>query len=346
MSMRYPFRRWMSSLFGTKSKKQPRLARDGSRRRPNLESLESRIAPAGSLSFAGTTLTFTAAATDTNNLTISFSGGQYTFTDTTATITAGAGTTQNGPNSAVSDAGDTINTVMVTLSNNAGVVIVNSTGADTIIFGNGGSDTFNTATGAVPAGATLTLTENGFTGTSQYNIDAQGNPFTETLAAASPFVMEQGSGDGPIVISPGNGFGYSVFNVPTAGITEHIALGGPNSTGFTQTLTVSSPSAGQTKFDLDGGFVTSSFPTADYASISVQQPSSNTDSDQVTVDYSGGNPLPSTGLNYIGGAGASNTLTATGYNVGTVTSTYTGAHSGTVQVGAGARPSPTRTSPP
>ncbi|HID77390.1 MAG TPA: exo-alpha-sialidase, partial [Planctomycetaceae bacterium] len=57
-------------------------------------------------------------------------------------------------------------------------------------------------------------------------------------------------------------------------------------------------------------------------------------SDTLTIDYSNGDPIPPAGLIYDGGesAGDNDVLVVTGYDAATVTSTYTGVDTGTVQV--------------
>ncbi len=330
MLNRDSFRKWFASR-RTPIRNSRKAAEQLQRTKPALETLEDRIAPAGTLSFAGTTLTFTAAAADTNNLTISFAAGKYTFTDTAATITAGAGTTQNGPNSAISNVGDTITSVIVTLSNNVDAVTVNSTKANTTVTGQGGSDTFSTNTAAVPTGSTLSLVESNVAGVPSFHVDAQSNPLTQKQGAAGP-IQFQGAGDGAILLEPANGFTVGTANIPAGGLTAVFTMGGTASTGNTQTLVLSAPAAGTTGVNFDAGLRAFSLPTSDLASITVKQPNSNTDSDAVTVDFTNGDPLPASGLSYTGGNGTSNTLTVQGGPFTTDTYTPSGAQSGTVQL--------------
>ena len=60
--------------------------------------------------------------------------------------------------------------------------------------------------------------------------------------------------------------------------------------------------------------------------------------DTLTIDFSGGNPVPPGGLSYDAGenTGDYDSLEVVGYNVPQVISSYTGVESGTIQVGSGA----------
>lgn len=83
-------------------------------------------------------------------------------------------------------------------------------------------------------------------------------------------------------------------------------------------------------FDANGSLVGQSTDGRNAATIT----NNSGDPMMLTVDYSGGGPLPSGGLSFIGGG--NDTLHVTGFaNGATISETFTGSSSGTVQVGTG-----------
>lgn len=80
-----------------------------------------------------------------------------------------------------------------------------------------------------------------------------------------------------------------------------------------------------------GNNVVAQSPASDTAAIVFTNGSAGAVS--LSVDDSGGDPIPSGGLDFVGGG--SDTLEVTGYNTTTLTETFTGPHSGSVQLDGG-----------
>ena len=179
------------------------------------------LLPAGALaSFASvsfSTLSYTAAAGETNNLTIELSAGNYVLTDTGATITAAAGCTAVTANK-VSCPGATIANFNVSLSDMGDTATVGSSVNKNVsystIAGGAGNDTLSSAAA--------------FT---DYPISLYGEDGQDTLTGDQNYEIF-GGGTGNDVISAGGG-----FDRIDDGPGDDTLDGGPGSDAFTTTST-------------------------------------------------------------------------------------------------------------
>ena len=124
---------------------------------------------------------------------------------------------------------------------------------------------------------------------------------------------------------------FSEFNTSGRIITKSFSTFTFAGSSTNDNVTESSSSANVFDFSgtVAGGVALVPLRLQGTTSIKVNGGSGN---DKLTVDYSTGNPVPTGGVSYDGGTGTSDQLVVTGYSVAQVTSTYTGPHSGTVQV--------------
>ncbi len=279
----------------------------------------------GSLSY-----TATAVASD---LTVSTTGpsGAYTFTDTNQTITltaaamtagwTGSGTnTVTGPDSSVTG---------ITISTGAAddTIAINSVDASTFIDSGAGSDTINVTANGIAAAAIVTIDSSSNSGSESLTIDTGGTPGTFATGA---FGREnyQAAGQGLIEnASSKPGFGDSLTGVGDGALTVNLNTLFTTPTALSTTI---SESAGELEAAV-AGVITRFFPIADLASVSV---GGTTAGENLTLDYTNGDPLPSSGLTYdppAAGANASNVLTLQSGSGGTTftSEAYTAIRAGT-----------------
>jgi hypothetical protein len=198
--------------------------------------------------------------------------------------------------------------------------------AATTVDGNSGNDTFNVNfAGALPGGSTL-------------NINGTAAGTNKLSVPSGDFVNPNGPNSGTVGADAGH-----PANVVTQYTGIQNLLGGPftlniNTTSFPD-IPSGNPdteklvrSGSQLQFYLNGTLEGS----YNYASLSVVNLTGSSDNDTLTVDFSGGDPVPSGGINFDGATGTSNQLFVTGYSGVPVDSVYTGPHTGHVTVGAAA----------
>jgi hypothetical protein len=260
----------------------------------------------GSLTYDGT-----AAASD---LTVSTTGpsGAYRFTDAdqTITLTAAAmtaGWTGSGTNS-VTGPDSSVTGITITTGAADDTISINSVDASTFIDSGAGSDAINVTANGIAAAAIVTIDSSSNSGSESLTIDTGGTAGTfatgglgrENYQAAGQGLIENAT------LKPT--FTDSLTGVANGALTLDL------NTLFT------SPTALSTTISESGGDLVSdvvgvqqrSFLITELASVSV---GGTTAGQNLTLDYTNGDPLPSSGLTYdppAASGNASNSLTLQG----------------------------------
>src|SRR5262245_25126788 len=241
------WRTWLKRQLHTRTFRRPRRARF------LLEPLEARLTPA-QLEIAGTLLTYTAAAGETNSLKVSVTGSGassvYTFNDTGGTITlgsgaTGAGWTGSGTNTVTGPfAAGAPNTISIDLGDQNDIVNILSINNDASVLGGAGNDNINVSSNAPLNTGFLS----GINGALTITADSGADQLVVSNFGAS-------SGDSNVVL--GNtqitGFAPSTITYHSGGGSfSLVRLIGSNSPGLAETFTITDPGA-QLQLDVNAG---------------------------------------------------------------------------------------------
>ena len=182
-----------------------------------------------------------------------------------------------------------------------------SVDANTTINSGSGDDTYNFTANGIPAGVTLTIDDMRTAGSDTVNIDTGGTTGTLSTGQLGRETY-QATGQGLIdITSTKPSFGDAFSNVAANALNLDL-----NSLYTTPTaLTTSFSVSGANTMVAVSGVFTRNFGNGRLGAISVSGTSAG---ESLTIDYSGGNPLPASGLTYDPAAatgGASNSLTLT-----------------------------------
>ncbi len=301
------------------------------KRQYRLEALESRtllstlsFPSQGSLDYVGATAT-------ASDLTVSTNGTDYDFTDADQLITLdptaiSAGWTGSGTNTVT---GPNISVTGITISTSTAndTISIDSVDASTFIDSGAGNDTINVAANGVAAADIVTIDSSSSSGGESLSIDTGGTPGTFATGGFGR-VNYQAAGRGLIEnASSKPSFSDSLTGVASGTLNVNLNTLFTSPTALATTI---SNSSGELEADIAGIF-THFFPISDLASVSV---GGTTAGSALTVDYSSGDPLPSSGLTYDppaatgngtntltlqGGSFTSETYGATGPGAGSIT---------------------------
>jgi hypothetical protein len=293
-----------------------------------VEILESRTV-LSSLNISSGQLIFLSSSP---GLTISTTGpgGTYTFADNQpfvlfpGAIAAGwtaIGDTATGPNDSVTS---------MSLTSNAGGTssfTIQSVGAPVMISTQASADTFNFTANGIPAADPVTVTDTATTGTNSVTFYTGGTPGTLSTGQLGTETY-QAAGMGLIIIGSSKpGFSDDLINLGNNALTLNLNTLFTAPTALTTTL---SASGGELDADVAGVFPRF-FPVSSLAQVTVGGTSGG---NSLTLDYTGGDMLPSSGLTYDslaatgpatnslalkGGSFTSETYAATGPGAGSIT---------------------------
>ncbi len=315
-----------------------------------LSTLELSASTGGVLTYDATTPTPGATA-----LTISSDGTTYTFDDPAQTITLGANATAAGW--AVSNKGhdatgpvSSVTSLVIDAAGDPASPYINSvnlqsiSNSATVNLPAGTTNTMTVSALGVPAADTVSVSGPPLGSSLNLNIDAGSTPGTFATGPTN-VISYQASGFGTISTTNVAGtLGVGLVNPLAAGLTVDLNDGSLFPSPASMNASVGSDGAGNTVFGAGADNYT--FPTADLAAVNV---GGTTDGTNLVVNYTNGDPLPASGLNYdppLATSGSNDLVlvdTALGGGFSTENYTATGAGAGTIAYTMSTNPAKTIT---
>lgn len=303
-----PRRRFQSAVSRRLSCRGARIARAAVARVQVIEQLEERTL-LSSLNINNGALFYLA---NSSGLTVSTSGpgGSYTFADNQPIIlSAGAvaaGWTENGNTATGPD--NSVTSIQLTSSPTDDTFSIQSVDADTMIASDAGNDTINVTANGIASAVTVTVNNLATSGSDSFVVDTGG---TQGTLSTGQFGREsyQAAGNGLIDITTAKpGFSDNLTGLANGDLTLDLNSLYTTPTALSTTISVSS---GEFEANVAGVFPRF-FPIGDLAGVAV---GGTTAGESLTLDFTNGNPLPSSGINYDPPAatgGAVNSLTVQG----------------------------------
>ncbi len=270
------------------------------RSRPAFDRLEDRQL-LSLLDIASGALTYSGSIPSpaASNLTVATTGptGTYSFTDTQAIFLSAGATSAGwtvavvGPDYVATGPDSSVTSIAISQADGfTNTLTLSSVDAPTTVNYGNSSDTLNITSLGVAATASVTVAGPTAGGALTLGVDAGATAGTFATGATNT-ISYQAAGAGLIsVAAPSATLGFTLSNEAANSLALDL-----NSlyTSPTPTVTTLAASSGNTQITLPTDAY--SFPTANLASVTV---GGTTDGGSLTVDYSGGDPLPASGMSY------------------------------------------------